>query len=333
MDKGVSDYQKKVKLIHNYVFEDYENHKCTDCGTLEPHDTDGPDGSCSKCGTSIDGIKIKSMSLELDPENGAYIGVNLYADAPEDAEFYLDDAPVELVKDDKTGLYKIQFRCAAKEFADTRKLVACDSIGCSIMINGVDEFTYSGKTYCDKVLANKSDYSAELKEVCSALNDFNAQTRNYFKYNTDGLNVSNVAANIPSEGYESSSTGKLPEDSSYMGSSLILRDEIVLRHYFVGDLSSEVIACKNKASNKAVEVKFGTVSDNITYVDIAAPYSHISDMYELSIGEGETAYTLTYGVLTYCNKAYEKNPNSELVNTCNAMYNYSVATNKYFKLR
>ncbi|MCQ2527413.1 MAG: hypothetical protein MJ130_11665, partial [Lachnospiraceae bacterium] len=149
----------------------------------------------------------------------------------------------------------------------------------------------------------------------------------------DGLNVGSVTADIPTTGYEASMTGKLPEGCSYIGSSLVLEEQLVLRHYFVGDISSEVISCVATTNNKAVEITTGnTADDRITYVDIAAPYSQIADMYKVIIGEGETAYTLTYGVLTYCNKAYELGQNSELVNTCNAMYNYSVAVNAYFSV-
>ena len=42
------------------------------------------------------------------------------------------------------------------------------------------------------------------------------------------------------------------------------------------------------------------------------------------------AFKLTYGVLTYCKKAYIQNPDSDLVSTCNAMYNYSEAVKMYF---
>lgn len=171
----------------------------------------------------------------------------------------------------------------------------------------------------------------ELVVVCKTLNDYNIQTRNYFKYNADKLNARNVTAEIPRTGYESSTTGKLPRGCSYLGSSLILKDNIVLRHYFGGNVCNETIVCKNNTNNKSVVISTGKISmESISYVDIVAPYSRIGDMYELTIGKGSSTYTLTYGVLTYCKEAHVQTTNSDLINTCNAMYNYAIATKSYF---
>ena len=155
------------------------------------------------------------MSLELDPAYGAYIGVNLYIDASDNATLYLDDAAVtpdgkdaKLIRDDNAGIYKLQYRCAVKDFAMSHSLVACDSGGNTIRLSldqytDVEEYTYSGKSYCDAVLAEGTNYSDELKDVFPngsqlEYKDIRDKGRNQFslEYNDKDLRISVI---IPSK--------------------------------------------------------------------------------------------------------------------------------------
>lgn len=326
------------------VVTDDDNHECSVCGTKEPHDKEAAGFRCSKCGYKQP-IILKDMSLELDNDS-AYIGVNLYLEAFNDVTIYLDgealtysDIFYAAATKDSTDVYKIQYRCSAKEFADKHRLTAVDSAGVLVEIEGYGStYEFSGKTYCDNVLKPDSTASDKLKNVCSALMEYNAQARNYFGYNTEGLEVGAVSGYIPNYSDNAMAiTGQLPEGYAYLGSSLVLEDKLVLRHYFSGNFGGSTVSFSN-LSGKGTDVTINTVvmqESNLMYVDISAPYSCIDNMYRITIELSDDinrsySYTLKYGALTYYLKARDLNVGKDLINTCQALYNYSLATQNYF---
>lgn len=152
-------------------------------------------------------------------------------------------------------------------------------------------------------------------------------------HNIENLEVLSVTTDMPTSGYEVSTKGSLLKKCSYVGSSLILKNKITLRHYFIGDISGDTMSCKNITKSKTIPIDINRIeASNVTYVDIVVPYTNISDMYELAIDDNHLeTYTLTYGVLTYYGKAYALDPNSDLVQMCQAMYNFSMSAKDYYE--
>jgi len=301
-------------------------------GRPPKHDNIGPGGSCSKCGYG----KVASvswMSLDMNSKDSDYIGVNLYIDATEDTIFYLDGAKVAPLTQESNGLYKLSLHCSPKELADKHTLTAKDIRSNVVNINSQAEYVYSADMYCKYVLSNESNYSAEVKAVCKSLLEYSNQARNYFEYNNTGLVTNDVSASIQASGYEMKTVGQLPGGTAYIGSSLVLKDEVILRHYFTGSSSGLAITCTDTVHKESASVTIGDMNSvSMFYVDIKIPYSDIVDMMELKITTaGGNSYSLSYGVLTYCNKARAMNTNSKLINLCNALYNYSAAVMNYKK--
>lgn len=337
---------KRIDVAPTCTSDGSSSTVCTGCRTVIETDVVEPatghnyvDGVCTLCGDGKQ-VSVNSMSLELNTERVDYIGINLYVDAPEGTVFYLDGKSLGTMTRDSKGLYKIQVRSAPKEIFDKHVIKAKDSANNAVKINGNTEYSYSGDMYCKLALADDK-YSAELKNVCQSLLDYSEQARSYFGYNTSGLSVGNISANIPTTGYAMKATGILPKGNEYLGSSLILGDELTLRHYFTGSSKGLTITCTDATKRKSNAVAIGSTNSGSTgagsadsetgmYVDIKVPYSDIGDMFELKVtASGQnTSYTLDYGVLTYCQKAHAKNADSKLTNLCNALYNFSSAISK-----
>jgi len=304
------------------------SHKCSGCGKTEVHDSKGAGGICSVCGYGK-AVKVDSMSLELNSNKVNSIGINLYIAAPVGTLLYVDGKKTEPVKTED-GLYKIQYKCAPKELADKHTLTATDNTNISLNINSSSKYVYSGDIYCRSVLSSKSDYSEKLINICSSLIDYNEQARNYFGYNSAGLVTADLATRFPSSDYSMKTTGNLPNGTAYQGSSLILGDELILRHYFSGDSRRYVYACTNKDTKAQSEYSVEAVdSADVFYVDIAVDYSNINHMYEFKVANRNNSYTLKYGVLTYCQKAESQSCDNSLTNLCKAMYNFSTAVKNY----
>lgn len=322
-----------VEVITNTSNAESKSHKCTGCGIIEEHDSTGTNGTCSVCGHGKS-VEVGFMSLELDAANVDYIGINLYIDAPNGTEFYVDGVRYEPAGSKENGLYKIQYKCAPKELADRHILRVKDSTNKAININNKSEYSYSGDMYCRYILSTENEYSDELKNVCSSLIDYSEQAMNYFGYNNAGLTIGDIAARVPTSGHSMKITGELPNCCEYLGSSLVLGDEVILRHYFTGDANRFVISCTDVTLRKSTSVAISSVDAiNGFYVDIKVPYSYVGNMYEVKLktaGTG-TSYTLRYGVVTYCNYANGLNTNNNLINLCKALYYFSSAILEYKK--
>lgn len=320
------------------------SHKCAGCGITGTHNTSGNGGSCTICGHGK-AAEVSFMSLEItsntESSTGAvqsnsakmaYIGINLYIDAPNGTVFYVDGVMTEPVKVDENGRFKIQYKCAPKELADVHILKAKDSTGKMINISNKSEYSYSGDMYCRYVVEAGSEYSDELKNVCKCLIEYSEQARNYFQYNNSGLVIGNVSATLPTKNYAMTTKGKFPNGAGYLGSSLILGDEVILRHYFMGDCERFFMKCTDITKKTVVPVTVERMDSMYAfYVDIKVPYANIGDMYDLKVsyvGNAE-AINIGYGFLTYTYMAKNMNANSSLVNLCNALYNFSSAVASY----
>jgi len=306
------------------------SHKCRDCGTTEAHDKSGVNGTCSVCGYGKS-VSVSSMSLELNTGKMDYIGINLYIDAPAGTVFYVDGTSIEPILIASTGLYKIQYKCAPKELADKHTLTVADYRNVSKKIDNKAEYTYSGDMYCRYIVSAGSDYSDELKNVSNRLLEYSEQARNYFGYNTSGLAAGSVSATLPTEGYTMQTSGTMPNGSTYLGSSLILGDEVVLRHYFAGDSKRFVYKCTDNTKKADATYTVKQVdSAAVFYVDIPVNYSNIGDMFTLRIrAKGDYEYNIKYGVVTYCNNVQALSTDSKLTGLCNSLYNLSVAIANY----
>lgn len=318
---------------HYFVAESGNCHKCSACGITEEHDGEGADGVCGVCGYGMQ-VRVVRMSLELDGEDVDFLGINLYAEAPKGTTFLVDGNRSSAVISSDNGLTKICFASTPKELSNIHVLTAIDSANQPTQVNHRDSYTFSGDMYCSLVLSAKEEYSDELIKVCSSLLAYSQQAGAYFDTGNAGAASENVAANLPAKGYGMVTSGELPGGCEYLGSTLILGERVILRHYFRGDVDRFSISCTDKANGSKVSISTGHVSAaRIGYVDIPLSYLTMGDMFELKMytAGNSTPYTLRYGAVTYCLNAAESNTDRDLTKLCNALYNFSAAISNYKK--
>ena len=175
-------------------------------------------------------------------------------------------------------------------------------------------FTYKVKNYADYILANEKDYSVETIELVSAMNDFGKYATTYFADGTleetdamkevDASDLINYQATIPEI-----------EDSIYYGSSLLLKSDTILRHYF-----------KEKVEVAGYEV---LQKGNLYYIETKGiPAHELGDEIVITVGDMEIAYSpLSYAYIALSRDNVDEN----LKGVMRAMYLYYEAAQDYLE--
>ncbi len=136
----------------------------------------------------------------------------------------------------------------------------------------------------------------------------------YFGYNTDNpaYESGTLTANEIPETFDVFSVkGTLPAGISYVGSSLLLKSNTKIRHYFSADRDADVTGL-----NKAQNGYYYYESEPISVTDLA-------DINTYKLG----SWTITYSPITYARRICAKNGyDQDLKNVCLSLYEYYLAT-------
>lgn len=201
--------------------------------------------------------------------------------------------------------------------------------------------TYSVKQYADNRLS-QSGISDEEKALLQALENYGAYAQAYFNRNTDkpanaGLSdtdVSSIAAG-DIQSYVKTTAGSMP-GLSYYGSSLVLRSQTLLRHYFRLEDGHDIgeYTFRNETSGVLLQpVKTG--SKNLFYVEISdRKANELNTAYTVSVqqnAEGTSDWKLSYSAMSYAYDTLkgEGEPES-LQNLMRALVIYSDKAERYF---
>ena len=199
-----------------------------------------------------------------------------------------------------------------------------------------EEFPYTVKQYADIVIANANNNAMFTKAtpLVKAMLNYGAYAQKNFQYDDSPLanadlseeekDVSSVTAKML-EGFVRETTGE-EKGLTYSGSTLVLKSETSIRHYFtVQDGYSIDSFTFNCGGKKLVPVASG----NMYYVEIPNIASgDLDTMYEVTVG----GFRVKYGALTYVYNQLSKTTTSEtLRKLCQAIYLYNQAANEYFK--
>ena len=163
----------------------------------------------------------------------------------------------------------------------------------------------------------------EALEVIDSLETYAAYADNYFNKGTDAAYVSTAST----DGIEDPTrTNADLEGAEFYGTSLLLEDQVTIRHYFkVTDMDAFTAAYD-------VAGMYG-VKGNFIYFDIAdIPAQEIGDTKTLTFTdkEGGTAYEVNYSVANYIVDMMDDD-DANLVSLVNAMYDYYLAAADYAK--
>lgn len=274
------------------------------------------DGKCAGCGAFEDGIGAELAGYTLSLSGN--IGVNFYmeldesvvADATAYMQFTLPNGSAKIMVSDAVkdttiipGKTYYMFTCevAAKEMTSEIKAQIITANGNST------EYSYTVKKYADYIIAN--NYSDETKALVKAMLNYGGHAQTYFEYNTDQManvdlteaekSLENVAKDAVND-YVSSTEGTLPEGVTYYGSSVLMKSETTIRHYFTlaegASISDYTFRVDGESVTPAVK------DESYYYIDIKNVAAADLDIaYELTVASnvGVQTWTISYSAMSY----------------------------------
>lgn len=293
------------------------------------------------------GDKLAGVSLYLDGK----IGVNFYMNLPEalvnDSDAYmrftLADGTVKTVKVAEAKARKVDgvtcygFSCdvAAKEMTDEIKAEMVSSNG-----KVGKTYTYSVKDYANAALSDPVNY-ANVQNLMKALLNYGAASQQLFNYNTNKLANADLdeADKTISEAdfsqYKETITNENSLDGlSYYGSSLVLKSDTTIKHYFqISDnhkISDYRITYTDTSNNEIVVPPIEEQNGGNTYYAVSIPNTRAYDLdknitvnVNYSSNQISNGLQIKFGPFSYCyevNRSYRNN--GSLYATANTMYKY-----------
>ena len=277
------------------------------------------------------------------------IAVNVYLELPESVladegayvtigeEKILVSAAKTRVQDGKT-LYGFSTSVKFSQLTEERVLHIYDGEGQAVKLLNIagEDITETGcifkaQEYIDYVRENVD--KEELVALMSALSDVGSLAQLYFDYNVDSRvevvgDLDSVTADTLSA-YATVKNVKEGSGVSYYGSSLLLKDETRLRHYFTikgVDVSQLTFTVDGKTVQP---VKKGSYY----YVEISGIVAKDLDKsfhVEVVSKTGGTVVSLDASVLSYAHKVLSSGQTGDLAELVKALARYSFAAEEYF---
>ncbi len=290
-------------------------------------------------------VAAHSLSLEGD------IGVNFYVKIPD----VTDEAYATFTVDGETVTVPVNPGSFAVEDGVTLYKFTCNVASAQIdtpitgkIYNGVDEseeFTYSVQAYLTEAQATRGD-DIEFMALVSSLATYGYYANSLFGFNPDfnqhaAFDAGGFAAITATSlsGY-AAQMENTADGVSYYGSSLLLRTETAVRHYFTLPAGKTIddFTFILDTDESATELT-ATASGKLYYVEIPDIASaNLGRDYTVIVfdGDGNIVNTWTYSAFSYVYKVLtlaESNSPSvseALVNTAKALAVYCGAAEMYF---
>lgn len=188
-------------------------------------------------------------------------------------------------------------------------------------------FSFGPKDYFAEVKGDDS-YSEELKDLCSAMENYGEYAREYFGNLYGEVGTAAEINDVTPESlsvYKSDITSAA-DGAEYYGLSLLLRTKTLLRFYY---LSEPADISVSDSENNAVAYNTGR-TQGMFYIEIPDISAKDLDERFTVTADGTTvkASALTYAynsLITYSEKAEQ----SELCNVVKALYKYCEAANEF----
>ena len=204
--------------------------------------------------------------------------------------------------------YKITVPVSAKEMGDdtTAQLKNGNaSVG--------EAYTSSVKSVATALLS--SIYDEATKSLVSAMLNYGAAAQKYFGYKTDALVGTPVSDTGALNAATAQSASVTDPDNVYVGASLVLEGELILRFYFKGDV----------AVSKDGESLTTATKGAFTYADVTVAPDKLGEQITVSAGSA----TVTYSPLNYLKSKASDASLSEMVAS---IYAYGIAVENYIRV-
>ncbi|MBQ6273757.1 MAG: S8 family serine peptidase [Oscillospiraceae bacterium] len=195
-----------------------------------------------------------------------------------------------------------------------------------------DGFIFTAQEYIDKVIANSTD--EKLVNTMIALNDFGHYAQVYFKYNTANIaplkgDISAVTAEDLAE-YAGVITTIDEDVLTYVGSSMMLENEMKIRQYFTLGDGVELSSLTFKINGTKVKPvqKDGMIyieSKNVPAKNLDKPYTFV-----ITDSTGKVVYSSEYSAFSYILNCMQKSTDAKLLNMVKSMVIYNQTAKLYF---
>lgn len=321
-----------------------------DCTYTTKHTDVDQNSFCDECGKLMyDYMRLEGYSLALNGNIEVNFHItfneNITPRLPDRMTFVMLDeigAPINStrkdvlfgsVKDTATVIngrtyYAFTYEIPAKDMTKTIS-------ACYIADSGAysQDFYFTVKEYAEYIINNAAtneDY-AKAASLVKAMLNYGAYSQLYFGNNTDELaneSIDGTLNELTADDlvtFAGSVQGELPEGMEYYASSLILKSQTSVRHYFTVD--SEVLTELPEFDGYELIEK----SEGLYYIqkdNISAQMLGFTS--EISLTDG--SWTITYCPMSYAYAVLKTSDKTSLVNLVTAMYEYYREANKYFTI-
>jgi lactocepin len=195
-----------------------------------------------------------------------------------------------------------------------------------------DGFIFTGQEYIDKVIAANSN--EKLVNTMIALNDMGHYAQVYYKYNTE--NVAELLGDVSSVTEEDLAdyAGKVIKADEtvikYVGSTMLLQNEMKIRQYFtlgegveLSDLTFKINGSKVTAVEK----------NGMVYIESKnVPAKNLDVAYKFVVTDrtGAVVYSGEYSAFSYALSTLKNSSDADLANLVKSMVLYNQAAKIYF---
>ena len=220
------------------------------------------------------------------------------------------------------GSVLLDYPVALRHFADQAMIRLFDADGKGIpFTNGgqtKDVFTYSAEEYLQYVSDHASQYDENEVKLAKALSAFNRLSMEYF----DGIAYSGEVPAADIAKLKATAPEVITDEGTeYLGSSLLIENRIVLRHYFAG--LSENAACNGQMLQK---------KGDIAYTDIVLTPCELDEVITVQIQDGtEIAAAISYCPEYYMHQVLTESEDTKLVRLIQSLLSYEQVCNEASK--
>lgn len=190
----------------------------------------------------------------------------------------------------------------------------------------INTFSQSAESYIKSLLSSDNEEYAKYKPLLKSMLNFGTASQLYFGYNTNALanrslsdsdkTVKKVPDKIISK-YHAIKKIRIP-GITYCGSSLIVNDEIIVRHYFMLDTDRDISNYDFSIDGSSVKP---VEKNGMYYVESASDTSSFFSGNNVEVGNGHTESYFKYSPLNYISKVYSTgSADSKLTSFLDAMY-------------
>lgn len=190
----------------------------------------------------------------------------------------------------------------------------------------INTFSQSAESYINSLLSSDNEKYAKYKPLLKSMLNFGTASQLYFGYNTNALanrslsDSDKVVKKVPDKiisKYHAIKKIRTP-GITYCGSSLIVNDEIIVRHYFMLDTDRDISNYDFSIDGSSVKP---VEKNGMYYVESASDTSSFFSGDNVTVGNGHTESYFKYSPLNYISKVYSTgSADSKLTSFLDAMY-------------